>query len=174
MRWEHVVRSFDGRAILGWRMAAAGYTAVWATENTREAIWDAMARRETYATTGPRMAVHFFGGWNFKPEDAFAREPRWIGYDKGVPMGADLEARPDGAEAPGFVVAALRDPISGNLDRIQIVKGWVDAGGQTREEVFDVVWSDSRQPARTASSPRWATPWTSTTRHGPIPSARRN
>lgn len=144
-RWEHLVLSFDGREILGWRMASSGYTAVWATENTREAIWDAMMRRETYASTGPRMAVRFFGGWDFVPEDAFAREPGWIGYDKGVPMGANLAPGPEGA-SPTFLVAALRDPIGGNLDRIQIVKGWVDAEGATHERVHDVVWSGDRAP----------------------------
>jgi hypothetical protein len=137
-RWEHIVLSFDGREILGGRQAASGYNAVWATENTREAIWDAIMRRETYASTGPRMSVRFFGGWDFAPEDAGAREPGWIGYDKGVPMGGDLEPGPDGA-SPTFLVAALRDPIGGNLDRIQIVKGWVDTEGETQERVHDVV-----------------------------------
>jgi hypothetical protein len=144
-RWEHIVLSFDGREILGWRQAASGYTAVWATENTREAIWDAMQRRETYASTGPRMSVRFFGGWDFTAEDAGAREPGWIGYDKGVPMGGDLPAGPEGG-APTFLVAALRDPIGGNLDRIQIIKGWVSADGQTEEKVYDVVWAGEREP----------------------------
>ncbi|MEJ2276032.1 MAG: DUF3604 domain-containing protein [Woeseiaceae bacterium] len=143
-RWEHVVLSFDGREILGWRQAASGYTAVWAVENTREAIWDAMMRRETYASTGPRMTVWFFGGWNFTQEDAGVREPGWVGYDKGVPMGADLPGGPAG-ESPTFYVAALKDPLGGNLDRIQIVKGWVDANGETREKVYDVAWSDDRE-----------------------------
>lgn len=145
-RWEHVVLSFDGREILGWQQAAAGYTAVWATENTREAIWDAMMRRETYASTGPRMTVWFFGGWEFTPADVGLREPGWIGYDKGVPMGSDLPPAPEGSEAPTFYVAALKDPIGGNLDRIQIVKGWVDANGETQEQVYDAVWSDDRVP----------------------------
>jgi hypothetical protein len=144
-RWEHIVLSFDGREILGWRQASAGYTAVWATENTREAIFDAMQRRETYASTGPRIAVRFFGGWEFTEGDAGVREPGWSGYDKGVPMGGDLEPGPDGA-SPTFLVAALRDPIGGNLDRIQIVKGWLDAAGETHERVYDVAWSDDREP----------------------------
>jgi hypothetical protein len=151
-RWEHIVLSFDGREILGWRQAASGYTAVWATENTREAIWDAMMRRETYASTGPRMSVRFFGGWDFVEEDAYAREPGWIGYDKGVPMGADLEPGPEGA-SPTFLVAALRDPIGGNLDRIQIVKGWVDENGETHERVHDVVWSGDRAPGEDGKLP---------------------
>ena len=151
-RWGHVVLSFDGREILGWRMASAGYTAVWATENTREAIWDAMMRRETYASTGPRIAVRFFGGWSFVDEDAEAREPGWIGYDKGVPMGAVLEKGPD-KKAPSFLVAAVRDPIGANLDRIQIVKGWQDADGNTHEKVYDVAWSDGRKKGRDGKLP---------------------
>ncbi|MCR8914169.1 DUF3604 domain-containing protein [Marinobacter panjinensis] len=142
-RWEHVTLSFDGRSVLGWQMSAAGYTAVWAEENTRESIWDAMKRREVYASTGPRMTVRFFGGWNFTEEDAQSREPGWVGYDKGVPMGADLEPS-DGEGAPTFLVAALRDPIGANLDRIQIIKGWLDADGNTHEVVHDVVWAGDR------------------------------
>jgi hypothetical protein len=151
-RWEHLTMSFGGREILGWEMAASGWTAVWATENTREAIWDAMQRREVYASTGPRVSVRFFGGWDFVPEDAGAREPGWIGYDKGVPMGADLPAGPEGA-SPTFLVAALRDPIGGNLDRIQIVKGWVDAAGETQERVYDVAWSGDRAPGADGKLP---------------------
>jgi hypothetical protein len=151
-RWEHVVLSFDGREILGWQQNAAGYTAVWATENTRESIWDAMMRRETYASTGPRMTVWFFGGWEFTEDDVGVREPGWIGYDKGVPMGADLPSATEGA-APTFYVAALKDPIGGNLDRIQIVKGWVDANGETQERVYDVAWSDDREPGADGKLP---------------------
>ncbi len=151
-RWEHVTLAFGDRQILGWRMAASGYTAVWATENTREAIWDAMQRREVYASTGPRMSVRFFGGWDFTEDDAAAREPGWIGYDKGVPMGADLPEGPDGA-SPTFLVGALRDPIGGNLDRIQIVKGWLDAEGNTQEQVYDVAWSGDRAPGQDGKLP---------------------
>jgi hypothetical protein len=152
-RWKHVTLAFDGREILGWRMAAAGYTGVWATENIRESIWDAMHRKEVYSTTGPRMTVRFFGGWDFTDEDAGSREPGWIGYDKGVPMGADLEKRPKGGKAPTFLVAALRDPIGGNLDRIQIVKGWLDAQDKTHEKVYDVVWSGDRKPGADGKLP---------------------
>jgi hypothetical protein len=151
-RWKHITLSFEGREILGWRMASSGYTAVWAHENTRESIWDAMKRREVYASTGPRMSVRFFGGWDFTEEDAYAREPGWIGYDKGVPMGADLPAGTDGAR-PTFLVAALKDPIGGNLDRIQIVKGWLDADGNTREKVYDVAWSGDREPGADGKLP---------------------
>jgi len=144
-RWEHVTLEFQGRRILGWQMASAGYTAVWATENTREAIWDAMKRRETYSSTGPRMMVRFFGGWEFTDDDAHTREPAWVGYEKGVPMGADLPAGPPG-KSPTFLVAAVRDPIGANLDRVQVIKGWLDAGGKTHEKVYDVAWSDDRKP----------------------------
>lgn len=152
-RWKHVAFAFDGREVLGWKMASSGYTAVWATENTRESIWDAMHRREVYSTTGPRMTVWFFGGWKFTDEDILAREPGWVGYDKGVPMGADIEERPKDKDAPTFLVAAMRDPIGGNLDRIQIIKGWLDAKGKTHEKVYDVVWSDDRKPNKDGKLP---------------------
>jgi hypothetical protein len=104
-----------------------------------------MKRRETYATTGPRMMVRFFGGWEFTAEDAMNRLPGAIGYTKGVPMGADLPPGPAGG-APTFLVGALKDPYSGNLDRIQIIKGWVDSRGERHERVYDVAWSDGRTP----------------------------
>jgi hypothetical protein len=146
-RWEHPVGCFGDKCILGWEQAASGYAAVWATENTREALFDAMMRKETYATTGPRMLVRFFGGWDFVAADAQRRLPADVGYAKGVPMGGDLRTAPAG-KAPTFLVAALKDPLSGNLDRIQIVKGWLDAQGKRQEKVYDVAWGDaeSRQP----------------------------
>ncbi len=131
--------------IMSWEEVASGYAAVWATDNTREAIFDAMQRRETYATTGPRMAVRFFGGWDFEAKDATNRMPASVGYAKGVPMGGDLTAAPDG-KAATFLVAALKDPIGANLDRIQVVKGWLDKGGELHEKVYDVVWSGDRKP----------------------------
>ncbi|WP_170438968.1 DUF3604 domain-containing protein [Ruegeria arenilitoris] len=145
-RWEHlVIEAPDpGLSIYGWKQAAGGLGAVWATENTREAIFDAMQRRETYATTGSRMGVRFFGGYDFTDEDAASRVPADAGYKKGVPMGGNLQASPDG-RAPNFLVFALKDPISGNLDRIQIVKGWVDADGALQEKVYNVVWAGDRQ-----------------------------
>ena len=131
-----------GVTIMDWEVSASGYAAVWATENTREAIFDAMQRRETYATTGPRMFVRFFGGWDFEPNDAHNRLPAAIGYSKGVPMGGDLSAAPAG-KVPTFLVAALKDPIGANLDRIQIIKGWLDARGDVQEKIYDVVWGDA-------------------------------
>ena len=124
-------------------VSASGYAAVWAKDNTRESIFDAMQRKETYATTGPRMAVRFFGGFDFEAADAQSRSPAIAGYTKGVPMGGDLGPAPQG-KAPTFLVAALKDPIGANLDRYQIVKGWVDAAGDTHEKVYDVVWSGDR------------------------------
>ena len=163
---------FGDTCILGWEQAASGYAAVWATENTREAIFDAMKRKETYATTGPRMMVRFFGGWDFVAADAQSRLPADVGYAKGVPMGGDLRTAPAG-KAPTFLVAALKDPLSGNLDRIQIVKGWIDAKGERQEKVYDVAWATRRRASRTptASCRRWATPSTWRTRPGPTPSA---
>jgi len=130
-----------GVTIMDWEVSSSGYAAVWATENTREAIFDAMQRRETYATTGTRLIVRFFGGWDFESADAVSRMPAEAGYAKGVPMGGDLSAAPAG-KSPTFLVAALKDPIGANLDRIQIVKGWRDSRGATHEKVYDVVWSD--------------------------------
>jgi hypothetical protein len=134
-----------GVTVMGWETSASGYVGVWATDNTREALWDAMERKETYATTGPRMIVRFFGGWDFVPADANTRSPATAGYNKGVPMGGDLRQAPAG-KSPTFLVAALKDPIGANLDRIQIIKGWLDAKGETHEKVYDVAWSDNRKP----------------------------
>jgi hypothetical protein len=133
-----------GVKIMDWEVGASGYAAVWATENTREAIFDAMKRRETFATTGPRMAVRFFGGFDFAPADANHRMPAAIGYAKGVPMGGDLRAAPNG-KSPTFLVAALKDAIGANLDRVQIVKGWVGADGKSQERVYDVAVSGGRK-----------------------------
>ncbi len=152
-RWEHLIGDFGPESkILGWEMAASGYAAVWAKENTRRAIFDAMERREVYATTGPRILVRFFGGWDFTENDARSRLPAEIGYAKGVPMGGDLLAGPKGA-TPSFLVAALKDSYGGNLDRIQIIKGWLDNTGKTHEKVYDVVWSGDRKPAANGKLP---------------------
>jgi Protein of unknown function (DUF3604) len=138
--------------IMGWEQTASGYAAVWATENTREALFDAMQRKEVYATTGPRMIVRFFGGWDFDVKDARNRMPASIGYAKGVPMGGDLRAAPRG-KAPTFLVAALKDPIGANLDRIQVIKGWVEKSGDVKEKIHDVVWSGNRKPTATGTLP---------------------
>ena len=134
-----------GVKIMDWEVGSSGYAAVWAKENTRASIWDAMQRKETYATTGPRMVVRFFGGWEFEAKDALDRLPARIGYTKGVPMGGDLRAAPAG-KSPTFLVAALKDPIGANLDRYQVVKGWLDKDGKLHEKIYDVAWSGNRRP----------------------------
>jgi hypothetical protein len=141
-RAEHPVGCFEDNCIMSYDMAASGYAAVWARENTRESIFRAMQRKETYATTGPRMIVRFFGGWDFLASDANTRWPGETGYTKGVPMGGDLKDAPSG-KAPTFLVAALKDPVGANLDRVQIVKGWLE-DGERMEKVYDVTWSDGR------------------------------
>jgi len=123
----------------GWHYLSSGYAAVWATSNTREAIFDAMMRREVYATTGPRMQVRFFGGFDFTADDTANLVK--TGYAKGVPMGGDLNA--GGGEAPKFLISALMDPESASLDRIQVIKGWVDATGKSQEKIYNVSWSDA-------------------------------
>jgi len=145
-----------GRDVTGWNMGAGGVAAVWAEENTRESLFSAFRRREVYATTGPRMRVRFFGGWEFESKDLEAADLGALGYGKGVPMGGDLAGRPAApsglakvfgrkpANAPSFLVQAVKDPKSANLDRIQIVKGWLDSEGRSHEHVYDVVWSGDR------------------------------
>jgi hypothetical protein len=147
-----IANAKSGIRIMDWEVTSSGYTAVWAAENTRESIWDAMHRRETYGTTGSRMAVRFFGGWDFNKADAQTRSPAVTGYGKGVPMGGDLSKAPAG-KSPTFLVAALKDPIGANLDRIQIVKGWLDAKGDLHEQVFDVAWSGDRKPGADGKVP---------------------
>jgi hypothetical protein len=134
-----------GVKIMDWEVGASGYAAVWAEDNTRTSLWDAMQRKETYATTGPRMIVRFFGGWDFVDSDSEDRLPADLGYAKGVPMGGTLTEAP-GGKAPTFLVAALKDPIGANLDRYQIVKGWMDADGELHEKVHDVAWGGDRHP----------------------------
>ncbi|MFV1988376.1 MAG: DUF3604 domain-containing protein [Gemmatimonadota bacterium] len=151
-RWSHPMAKIGDAEYTGWGMVASGLAGVWARENTRAALFDAMERKETYATTGSRMLVRFFGGWEFDEADAGRRLPADIGYVKGVPMGGDLAARPSGAGAPTFLVAALRDPYSGNLDRIQIVKGWME-NGERMERVYDVVWAGDRRPGSDGKLP---------------------
>jgi hypothetical protein len=143
-RMEHPFIENEKGKIPGDMLVASGYQGVWATENTREAIFDAMMRKETYATTGPRMMVRFFGGWDFTDNDLRSRAPAFAGYEKGVPMGGDLRKNTDG-KAPVFMVYALRDPFGANLDRIQIIKGWLDAQGELHEKIYDVAVSGNRK-----------------------------
>ena len=151
-RMTHPFMANENGAIMGWQMVASGLAAVWARENTREALFDAMERKEVYATTGSRMAVRFFGGWDFSDKDLNNREPAFAGYEKGVPMGGDLPRNSEGKKAPSFMAFALRDPIGGNLDRIQIVKGWYD-GEKQHEKVYDVAWSGERKPGADGKVP---------------------
>ena len=149
-RWEHTLiesQTDDKLTSYAKDTSASGLAAVWATENTRAAIFEAMQRRETYATTGPRMSVRVFAGWDFAADDVHLPNFAQYGYAHGVPMGGDLDKLASGAgagEAPSFVIRALRDPDGANLDRIQIVKGWLDSSGLTQEKVYDVALSDDR------------------------------
>jgi hypothetical protein len=131
----------------GWQYLAGGYAGVWARANTRAEIFDALQRREVYATTGPRMTLRLFGGFDFGDSDFGGTDWVRTGYRHGVPMGGELA---DSGKAPRFMIEALKDPQGANLDRVQVIKGWVDAGGEAHEKVFDVAWSDpdKRKPVR--------------------------
>ena len=152
-RASHPFVKTDKATIMGWEKVASGYAAVWATDNTRDAIFDAMQRRETYATTGPRMVVRFFGGWDFEARDATNRMPAVRRLRQGRADGRRpvRRARRQGPDLPG---AALRDPIGANLDRVQVIKGWLDKDGELHEKVYDVAWSGDRKPdAKTGKLP---------------------
>ncbi len=149
-RWNHPFLSSEKGTIYTWETLAAGYAAVWAHENTRASLWDAMKRKETYATTGSRMKVRFFGGWEFTDE-VFSGDFVADGYAKGVPMGGDLNKGI--GKTPSFIVYALMDPNGGSLDRIQIVKGWANTDGSLGEKVYDVVWSGDRKPGKDGKVP---------------------
>jgi hypothetical protein len=140
---ENRFNSFIGIEGFGADMSAAGMAAVWSPANNRDALFEAFQRKEVYATTGPRIRLRFFGGWDFADGDAQSGDLAKIGYDKGVPMGGDLTKGPDG-KAPAFLAYAIKDPRGANLDRVQIVKGWLDASGKSQEKVYDVAWSDDR------------------------------
>ena len=142
-RIEHPFIASKLGKIDGHTLVSSGYTGVWAVENSRAAIFDAMVRRETYGTTGPRMLVRFFGGWDFSDQDLRSRAPAFSGYRRGVPMGGDL-TKAEG-DAPTFMVYALRDPVGANLDRMQIIKGWLDADGKLYEKVYDIAVSGDRK-----------------------------
>ena len=149
-----VIESPDGReyAIRHYQGLASGLAAVWATENTREGLFDAMRRKEVYATTGTRLTVRVFAGWDFAPDEVDRPDFAEAGYTRGVPMGGDLKSAREGA-APRFMIRALRDPDGANLDRVQIVKGWLDADGSLKEKVHDVVWSGDRKPGADGKLP---------------------
>jgi hypothetical protein len=150
VRFEEIIvgrNAPKGYEIAARQTSASGLAAVWARENTREAIWDAMARKEVFATTGTRLVVRVFGGFDFTAADLQRSDFARNGYEKGVPMGGDLKAAPAG-KAPAFLIRALRDPDGANLDRVQVVKGWLDAQGRTHEKVYDVAWSGQRENAR--------------------------
>jgi hypothetical protein len=132
--------------------SSGGLAGVWAQENTRESIYDAMLRKETFGTSGPHIKVRLFGGWGFKHADVRSRDFVAAGYARGVPMGGELRAAATG-KAPTFMVWAAKDPLSGNLDRIQVIKGWVDASGAQREKIYDVAWSGQRKPDATGKLP---------------------
>jgi hypothetical protein len=153
-RWSKPSKQGFGKTRYTYQYTPAGYAAVWASENTREALWDAMQRKEVYATSGTRMTVRFFGGWDFKADDARTRYLAEAGYARGVPMGGDLKAAPAG-KAPTFLVAAMKDAQGGNLDRIQIVKGWLDKAGKSHERIYDVAWGDAqhRKPGEQGKLP---------------------
>jgi hypothetical protein len=144
-RWKHylVQGASEELSILEKDVGASGLAAVWATENTREAIWDAMARKEVYATSGTRLIVRVFAGWNFN-ESHLGSNLVKNGYNDGVPMGGDLKEAPDG-KAPSFIIRAAKDPDGANLDRIQVIKGWLDDQGEKHEKVIDVAVSGDRK-----------------------------
>ena len=132
--------------------SASGLAAVWARDNTREALWDSMARKEVYATTGTRLVVRVFGGFDFTAKDLERSDFAEYGYQGGVPMGGDLKSAPAG-KAPSFLFRSLRDADGANIDRIQVVKGWLDTAGKTQEKVYDVAWSGDRKPGADGKLP---------------------
>lgn len=146
-RWKKSLAKLgDNLNYMGWEQASSGYAAVWAKDNTREAIFDAFKRREVYATTGSRISLRFFAGWEFSAKDAESYSVAESGYRKGVSMGGDLSAAPMGKK-PSLLIEAIKDPLSAKLDRVQVVKGWLSATGETHEKVYNVVWSGERELA---------------------------
>jgi hypothetical protein len=145
-RWEHVFMkgaTGEDTTYYNWETLASGLAGAWARKNTREAIWDAFKRREVYATTGSRILLRVFGGWDFQPDEVERPDFADRGYAGGVPMGGDLTRAPNG-KAPTFMIRALRDPDNANLDRVQVIKGWLGQGGETFERIYDVACSDDR------------------------------
>ena len=155
IRFEEVIAGRPapkGSQMFARQVSASGLAAVWARENTREALWDAMARKEVYATTGTRLRVRVFGGFDFSEADLMRSDFARYAYERGVPMGGDIKSAPQG-KAPAFLVQALRDPDGANLDRVQIIKGWLNRDGQTEEKVYDIAWSDDRKPGADGKLP---------------------
>jgi hypothetical protein len=155
IRFEEVIAGRyapKGHQIPARQTSASGLAAVWARENTREALWDAMSRKEVFATTGTRLRVRLFAGWDFAKDDLDRSDFAKHGYENGVPMGGDLKAAPDG-RSPTFLIRALRDVDGANLDRIQIVKGWLGKDGKTQEKIYDVAWSGDRKPGTDGKLP---------------------
>ncbi len=148
------IPSLDGSdvAIRHYKSLASGLAGVWSRENTREAIWNAFKHREVYATTGTRITVRVFAGWDFEEKEVVRPDFAAQGYSRGVPMGGDLTAAPD-SKSPVFMIRALRDPDGANLDRIQIVKGWLDKDGKTHEKVYDIAWAGDRMPGKDSKLP---------------------
>jgi len=149
-----IVPSLDGSDVVirHYKSLASGLAGVWSRENTREALWNAFKRKEVYATTGTRMTVRVFAGWDFEEKDVVRLDFAEQGYAHGVPMGGDLTSGPEGT-APTFMVRAIRDPDGANLDRIQIVKGWLDEVGENHEKVYDAAWTGSRTPGADGKLP---------------------
>lgn len=143
-RAGRAMKRLSGLGPFNWTLSASGLTAAWARDNSRGAIFDAFARREVYATTGPRMKVRFFGGWKYNERDISRPDYVRVGYAKGVPMGGDL-LRQKGNQPPRFMVVASKDPDGANLDRVQIIKGWLDANGKAHQKIYDVALSDGRK-----------------------------
>ena len=138
---------------LHWEIAASGYAAICSEENTREALFAAMKRKETYASsTGPRMTVRFFGGWDYSVEDELKPDLARIGYAKGVPMGGDLTNAPKDS-APSFLIRTVKDPEGANLDRVQVIKGWRSMDGELHEKIYNVALSDGRKENKDGKAP---------------------
>jgi len=148
-RLEGSFTTLEGtRNIKNWQQLSSGLAAVWATENSRTALFEAMKRREVYATTGPRIVLRFFGGWDYVAEDMESQRLVAAGYQKGVPMGGVLKPVSGDSDRPTFLISALRDPTGASLDRVQVVKGWVDENGRSHERVYDVAWSGGKERQR--------------------------
>ncbi|MEP5032241.1 MAG: DUF3604 domain-containing protein, partial [Parasphingorhabdus sp.] len=138
---ERINSKMGGRLWENWRLTSSGYIGAWARANTREELFAAFKRKEVYATTGPRMAVRFFGGWDYQASDMEKSGYAGIGYAKGVPMGGVLTGKGD---APRFMVTAMKDPNGANLDRAQVIKGWRSSDGKLHEKIYEVVFSGDR------------------------------